>query len=165
MELHLLRHAEAVDRRGKQDDPNRALTPSGRRRMKAIARGLKWLGLTPEIVVSSPYLRARETAEIAAATLGCREPLIFTPHLVPEAEPGAVVEFLRQHYRRAKSLLLVGHEPQLGLLAGRLIAGDAGAGMKLKKAGLVNLRVGELKAGRCATLEALIPPRVLEKLG
>lgn len=165
MELLLLRHAEAVDRRGKQDDPNRPLTPSGRKRMRTIARGLKWLGLGPEIVVSSPYLRARETAEIAAAALGCKEALIFTPHLVPEAEPVAVIEFLRQHYRRAKSLLLVGHEPQMSLLAGRLTAGDAGAGLKLRKAGLMQLTVSELKPGRCATLEALIPPRILEALG
>lgn len=165
MELLLLRHAEAVDRRGQQDDPNRALTPAGRKRMKAIARGLKRLGGAPEFVLSSPYLRARETAEIAAAALGCKEALIFTPALVPEAEPGAVIEFLRQHYRRARSLLLVGHEPHLTLLAGRLMAGDAGADLKLKKAGLMKLAVGSLKPGRCATLELLVSPRVLERLG
>lgn len=154
-----------MDRRGRQDDPNRALTPAGRKRMKAIARGLKWLGCAPEFILSSPYLRARETAELAAAALGCKEALIFTPTLVPEAEPGAVIEFVRLHYRRAKSLLLVGHEPQMSLLTGRLIAGDAGAGLKLKKAGLVKLRVSDLKAGRCATLELLVSPRVLERLG
>jgi phosphohistidine phosphatase len=165
MDLLLLRHAEAVDRRGGKDDPNRALTPDGRRRMKAVARGLKWLDLAPEVILSSPYVRARETAEITAAGLGHKEPLIFTPHLTPEADPAGIVEFLRQHYRRAKSVLLVGHEPNLGLLAGRLIAGDAGAGLRCRKAGLFKLRLNELKAGRCAALEWLLTPKQLVRLG
>ena len=160
MDLWLLRHAAAEDRASSGRDADRALTDEGRRQARSAAEVLRRLEPDVDGVWTSPYRRARETAEAAAAALGLEEPLRDTPSLEPSADPEDVLEELRG--RGARGALLVGHAPNLGLLLGRLVSGGDERDVPLPKAGIAWLRWG---GGKTAELRALIPPRVGERLG
>lgn len=159
MEVWLLRHAVAEDRAPSGRDADRALTAEGRHRADAVARGLA--SLDPEIsaVWSSPYRRARETAQPAARALGLEKTLRETRSLEPGRDPEAVVAELAA--AGEDSVLLVGHEPHLGELLGWLVSGGAGPAIPLKKASVARI---EVDADRRGALRALLPARVLEAL-
>lgn len=147
--LLLLRHGIAEDRGGATPEPLRALTPVGRRRSEAVVRRLVSLGLGADRLVSSPLLRARQTAEIAVAA-GLAPGLELAEALVPGGDALRVV--------RAAGpgrLMLVGHEPDLGLLACRLLGAAAGA-LTLRKAGLAVLSLDPQPS-----LRLLLAPKVL----
>jgi phosphohistidine phosphatase len=122
MQLVLIRHARAEERTLFKRDRTRALTADGRRRMRKAARGLHALlpGLTQ--IATSPLLRARQTAEIVAAVYAGID-TVSLPALSPGAAPRAVLAWLRAQPADA-TFALVGHEPDLGLLAGWLLSGD-----------------------------------------
>lgn len=166
MDLYALRHAIAVDRGTEeyvQDDSRRPLTRKGIRRMRRAARGVRRLGLTVDLILSSPYLRARETAEIVATALDDTTLELFQP-LAAEIPPE---QALRQIARRAeglKSLLLVGHEPQLSAMASLLIAGNPDLALELKKGGMFKIEAEQLQAGT-GVLEWWLTSRHLRRLG
>lgn len=159
MEIWLLRHAVAEDRAASGDDADRALTPEGRRRAQSVARSLG--RLEPEIqrVLTSPYRRARETAEPAAQALGLGDALRETSALEPTADPESILEELRAEPLRGA--LLVGHQPHLGDLLGLLVARRAKMEFHLRKASLAWVTWDGREAGE---LRALIPAKVLERL-
>ena len=160
MELYILRHAIAVDpgTPGYADDSQRPLTPEGRKKMRRIAQGMKALELKFNLILSSPYLRAKETAEIAAEILQARPRVKFSDELAPDGNPKILIKSLT---RSPERVLLVGHEPYLSSLAGRLISGTASVNLKLKKGGLCKLTADRLTFGRCAELEWLLTPSQL----
>ncbi len=160
MELYLVRHANAVKREAwvPRRDKSRPLTKNGARKMRRIARGMRALGIRADLILSSPFLRARETAEIIAAELEIPA-LELTRHLEPAADVNRLCAFLGRRTESAESVVLVGHEPGLSSLVGLLLGGKGTAVMK--KGGLCKLRVGRLHCGPCAVLEWLVPPRVL----
>ncbi len=167
MTLYLLRHgiAEPAGHGDPARDPHRALTPEGRRRIREIARGLRRLGVAPDLLLTSPLVRARQTAELVAEALDRADALEETPHLGVPPDSPALVRELNHRRPRPTSILLVGHEPHLSEFTGWLIAGKAGAGLVFKKGGLARLDVPTLLAGgRCARLEWLLPPQVLRRL-
>ena len=155
MDIWLLRHAEAEDRAVSGRDADRALTPAGLKRAQAVARGLALLEPSISRVVSSPYLRARQTADAAARALGIAE-VSESRALEPEAEPEEILNELEE---AGDDVLLVGHQPHLGALLGRLVAGEAE--MPLQKAGIARVAMGGRWSGR---LRAYLPPNVLELL-
>ncbi|HYK42810.1 MAG TPA: histidine phosphatase family protein [Thermoanaerobaculia bacterium] len=120
MDIWLLRHAAAEDEARSGRDADRALTAEGLARAEAVARGLSRLRPSIARVVSSPYLRARQTAGAAARALGLAE-IAESRALEPDAEPE---EILNELAETGGDALLVGHQPQLGALLGRLIGGD-----------------------------------------
>jgi phosphohistidine phosphatase len=122
MQLVLIRHARAEERMLFKRDRTRALTQDGQRRMRKAVRGLHALlpGLT--LIATSPLLRARQTAEIVAAGYAGID-TVSLPALSPGVAPRAVLAWLRAQPADAM-LALVGHEPDLGLLAGWLLSGD-----------------------------------------
>ena len=130
--LLLLRHGIAEERGGPIPEPLRALTPAGRRRTTAVVERLAALKLTADRLISSPLVRARQTAEIAVAA-GLAPALEMEGVLAPDGDPLPLV-----HGAAVERLLLVGHEPDLGNLACRLLGAPAGV-ITLKKAGLVVL--------------------------
>jgi phosphohistidine phosphatase len=158
MDLWLLRHAAAQDVSPSGRDDERALTSEGAARAAAVARGLAVLAPTIEVVLSSPYRRARQTAEAAARALGV-EGVVESSGL----EPGrAASEIVRQlSVSPWNRVLLVGHEPLLGSVIGLVVLGDEGRGVPLRKAELARL---SWKAGGAGRLEALLPAEVLERL-
>jgi phosphohistidine phosphatase len=167
-ELVLLRHGIAEERSPDRADAGRALTDQGRQRTRAVLRKALSLGLQAERLVSSPLVRASQTAEIALA-VGLAPALELAESLAPGADPLPLVEAWLASGRNGEPaqhrLLLVGHEPDLGLLAARLIRAAPGS-ITLRKAGLALLAfeagvhgvgppVGE------ASLRLLLSPRSL----
>ena len=168
MKLYLLRHAKAeplVSENFDADaDAMRVLTPEGTRKMRQIAAGMKAMGLTFDLILSSPYARARQTAEIAAQGLLLTDRVKLTPNLAAVASPADIVAEICDRYQALSSLLLVGHEPFLGQLASLLLTGHDFLTVDFKKAGLLALSVEQLKRGRCAVLDWFLTPKQLATL-
>ena len=161
MELFILRHAIAVPRGtpGYDEDSERPLTSEGRKKLRRIAKTMAKMELSFDLILSSPYVRARDTAEIAAKILGARKKLKFSDHLVSHGSAEALVNQLKSHYHSQRYVLLVGHEPYLSKLISVLLTGEPDLSLTLKKGGLCKLTVEKLRYGRCATLEWLLAPR------
>jgi len=166
MEIYLLRHAPAGTRdpEGRADDSLRLLTPEGIEKMKHLARAMRALKLKFDLILSSPFERAKQTAEIVAAEFKLKRALKFTEHLAPDGDAELLIERLPSLYSRPKRVLLVGHEPHLSRLAGMLIAGHEITGFKLKKGGLCKLTARRLQYGACAGLDWVLTPKLLAKL-
>jgi phosphohistidine phosphatase len=164
MELYFLRHAIAEDRTAPQlkSDKDRALTSKGEKKMRRIAKGMKKLGLSFDLILSSPYLRAKQTAEIVAEEFKSQKALEFSSNLAPGGNPKALIEELNEKHGKRKRICLVGHEPYLSSMISVLVAGDAKVAITLKKAGLCKLSLDQLNYGRCATLEWLLAPKLLK---
>ena len=133
MKLFVLRHAIAEDRVGGPDS-QRQLTTDGRRKLRKVIAVARQAGLQPDYILASPYVRAVQTAEIAAQELGFADPLIETDKLLPYSPPLEIWDELRG-YRDAGQVLIVGHNPQLSELACSLL-GAPGDAIGMKKAAL-----------------------------
>lgn len=166
MNLYLFRHGIAVDRGlpGNEDDSQRPLTPKGAARIKGIAQAMKRLGIKVDLILSSPYLRAHQTALIVAELYGIEKDLHLSENLTPAASPSALIGEMHEFYADALSVLIVGHEPYLGALAGTLLAGNEQVALTFKKGGLCKFSIDELVYGRCATLDWLITPKQMLNL-
>lgn len=159
MDVYFLRHAIAADRTLFKNDFDRPLTPEGEQKLRQVVKAMRNLQLSFDLVLSSPYVRARETAEIVAAALGLRKQLEFRESLGVDGSPREFLAEIRQLKAQPASLLLVGHEPYLSSLISLLITGTARSSVRMKKAGLCKLTCENLAASRCATLEWLLTPR------
>jgi phosphohistidine phosphatase len=160
MEIWLLRHAAAEDRAPSGRDADRTLTDDGHRRAREVGRGLARLEPEIVLVLTSPYARARQTAEAAARALKLEHNVRETRSLEPGADPEEVLGEVRAE--GLASVLLVGHEPHMGTLLGRLVSGRPGTAIPMKKAALARVSWAGTGAGE---LRALLPPKVLAKLG
>lgn len=167
MNLYFLRHGDAGDRGDPRypDDSQRPLVPAGRRKLRRIAAGMRALDLEFDVLLASPYVRARQTAEIVATVLGAKRKLQTTAHLAPEGDPRRLIRTLNERHARAGGVLLVGHEPYLGDLIGVLLAGRTRLALGLKKGGLCLLSAESPAYGSCARLEWLLTPRQLMLMG
>ncbi len=161
--LFILRHGIAMEPGTRAySDSQRPLTPQGISEMKLIARGMKRLGLEFDLVLSSPYARARQTAEITAEEFGLRNKIKFTEALRSEADPRVLPEELKQKYPEKNSVLLVGHQPFLTGLISLFTAGNENSSLELKKGGLCKLSecsFGSRQAS--AVLKWLMTPKQL----
>ena len=110
-ELCIMRHGAAVPlgAEGYADDSKRPLTPDGKKKMQKISKGLRRLGFAADWIVSSPLLRAVETAEIVAATLGTSIPVDFSDTLSPGGPPEALLAFLAKHEPRSLKAMRARH--------------------------------------------------------
>jgi len=161
-ELYLIRHGLAEERgEAWPDDTKRPLTEDGIVRMRKAARGLARLGAAIDIVLTSPLVRARQTAEIVAAGLDPRPPLVQTESLAPEGGFAAVVAELTKHARRTR-IALVGHEPNIGELAARLI-GSRHA-IEFKKGAVCRIDVEALPPSGPGDLRWLLTPKILRSI-
>lgn len=138
MRIYLLRHGDAADL-GPNGDDERPLTKAGIEKLTAACRTYAVLIGEPERIVSSPLLRARQTAAILAEACGYRGEAEQDPILVPGGEPGLALELLR--VEPVDSIVLVGHEPHLGSLFGLLLTGSEQHAVPLKKGMLVGLEM------------------------
>ena len=164
MQCLLLRHAPAVARGlpGYPRDQSRPLTDEGRKKMRQIAAGMKALDLAFDLILSSPYVRARQTAELVAGAFKRRRKVLPSQNLAPGGDGEALVQELID--LAAPSILLVGHEPDLGRFVSVLVTGDTGLGLDLKKGGLCRLELPSPHYGRCGTLQWLLTPKLLAQL-
>ena len=160
MQLLVIRHAIAEDREAfaktGQPDSERPLTDDGRRRMRRSARGLFRAGARPDVLATSPYARAAETAHIVAHTLGIKS-IEIVDALRPEHPPHDLVPWLSRH---ADGVVagVVGHEPHLGVLITWLVSGRAESNVVLKKGGAALLDLGKRAEPGKAVLQWLLAP-------
>jgi phosphohistidine phosphatase len=161
MNLFILRHGIAVERgaAGFEKDADRPLTPKGERRLGRIADAIEAMKLKFDLILSSPYTRARQTAEIVADALGLKKKLELSDHLTPGGNSRMLIGELTKLEPAPDGVLLVGHEPNLSELISTLTSGDGRLAIDFKKGGLCKLEIETLRHGRCATLAWLLTPR------
>ena len=160
MDLYVLRHGLATDPvgSGAKSDSERTLTEEGRRKVRSIAKAMREMELSFDLILTSPYARARETSEIVAEKLDLMRELEFSDHLIPGGSARKLVDFINDLKGMPRSLMLVGHEPWLSQFIALLTSNDAGLSLNLKKGGFAKVRVGVLRHGKCAVLEWLLTP-------
>lgn len=163
LDLVLLRHGIAADRDDKAypHDPDRPLTNRGRQRVAQVARALSVRGIQPAAIWTSPYLRAVETAEIAAEAFEFPvDGIEKCEALVPLAEPSAI---LRQLPRiKDGPVLLVGHAPHLDRLIAYCLTGTSDPITALRKGGAACLRLEQRRPVQ-ARLEWLVTAKLVRK--
>jgi phosphohistidine phosphatase len=123
---------------------------------------MKELGLSFDLILSSPFRRAKQTAEIITRSLKLRKKLALSDDLTPGGSPRLLIQLLNQFRPEPENVLLVGHEPYLGKLIALLAAGNTSLEIDFKKGGLCKLEAEFLLYGRCAKLAWLITPRQME---
>lgn len=166
LELYLVRHAVAAERGPDYpDDAERPLTDEGVERFRRAVAGLRDLGVQLDLVLSSPYVRARETAELLCVGLKPRPKLIEVAALACDGKPADVVAAVARYSaagRGASRIALVGHEPDLGELAARLLG--AKGRVEFKKGAVCRIDVDRAMPAGPGTLRWLLTPRVLRGL-
>jgi phosphohistidine phosphatase len=164
MDLYILRHGIAADHGdpGYPNDNLRPLTPEGRKKLRLIAKSFRAMGLTFDLVLASPLVRARQTAEIVIHELEIDNLLKFSDHLSPGGDPRKVVEEVAKSDK--SSVLLVGHEPYLSGLISVLLSGRNDLPINLKKGGFCHLSIERLRYGACGTLNSLLTPAQMAKM-
>lgn len=162
MQIVLFRHGLAIDREDPECPPDfeRFLTDKGIERTHAAAAGLRALGVEPDVILASPYVRTRQTAEIAAEELGyAPENVHLTDALVPEAGPQ---RFLREAaHMGVETVLGVGHAPNMDLIIAHVAGVEGWPFTYLKKAGAAMMEVGPEFRG---VLHWLLQPKTLRAL-
>lgn len=167
MEIYILRHAiaETAPNPPSGGDSKRRLTAEGADKMRRAARGMKALDLAFDLIISSPYPRAKETAEIVAEVLPAGKRVEVSALLQPEGDLKEFIGELKRKHGDKEQVLIVGHEPGLSRLISVLTSGHARTSIELKKGALCKLTVATLEYDRCATLEWLLTSRQMRRLG
>lgn len=165
MDLYLMRHgiAEPQEAQGHGSDRDRPLSANGVKRMRKAAKGLSKLGLSFDRILTSPLLRARQTAEVVAEVLKMEARVEEVPELAAEGSVQDLLSCLARH-RESKGLLLVGHQPLLGETASFLLCKGKKMELGLKKGGLCCIELGNLPPEGSATLHWMLTPKQLRLL-
>ena len=163
IELYLVRHAIAAERGPKYpDDRLRPLTPAGAKKFAQSIPGLLEMDMVVDFVLSSPLVRARETAQILAAGLKPKPAIAEVEALAPGGRPQAINEAIKLHGKRYRRLALVGHEPDLGELAARLLG--ARGGVTFRKGGVCLIELDGATPTGPGTLRWLLTPKAIRAL-
>jgi phosphohistidine phosphatase len=161
-ELYLIRHGLAEERGDAwPDDTKRPLTEKGKERLAREARGLAHLGIAFDIVLTSPLVRTRQTAEIIAAGLDPKPHVVAAESLAPGGTFQTVMADLEKHAKRER-IALVGHEPSIGELAARLIGSRHP--IEFKKGAVCRIDIESLPPPGPGALRFLLPPKFLRSV-
>lgn len=160
MKLYLFRHGAAEDAQPGLRDADRALTEQGRKKSGEVIQTAKKAGLEPSLVISSPYLRAMETAQVAAEELGYKGEIVKMDALVPNGPPETVWHELRA-YRAESAVLLAGHEPLMSRLMAYLLACPA-LRVEMKKSAMVRVDIESFGPAPHGTLRWMITPKLAD---
>ena len=139
MELYFLRHGIAEDHSATGRDQDRRLTEEGREKLRRVLKRAAAAGVEPSLILSSPYKRAVETAEIAASELHYKGDILRVGSLTPDSSPPSVWSEIREH-RDQPSILLAGHEPLFSSTVAWLL-GSTREMVEFKKAALVRIDI------------------------
>lgn len=162
LELYLIRHGIAAERGPDYpDDSKRPLTGKGIAALRRTAKGLSELEITFELIITSPLVRTKQTAEIFSELLEGKPGIVHSDALAPAGTPAAVIEEVVKHARKAK-VALVGHEPNIGELAARLIG--ARSPIEFKKGAICRIDFDVLPPKSLGQLIWFLPPRVLRRI-
>ena len=161
-ELYLIRHGVAEERgTAWPDDTKRPLTDQGISRLRRAGRALVRLGLTPGVVLTSPLVRARQTAEIVAGAFSPHPPVVNVDALAPGGALPAVAAEIAKHGRRPH-IFLVGHEPGMGELAAWLLG--LRHPLEFKKGGICRIDVQSGTLRGAGVLRWMLTPKILKAL-
>lgn len=158
MEIYLLRHAIAEDAKPGGSDAERALTDTGRQKLQDVLRRCCTAQVSPSLILTSPYVRAVQTAELAAETLGYKKKLVRTDALLPMSSPQQAWEEIRLH-KNESQILLAGHEPMLSRCVCYLL-GAPTLRVELKKAGTVRVTIDHFGAEPAGILCWMLTPKL-----
>lgn len=163
MDLFILRHGKAGHSSGEPDDNLRALTPAGRKEIRDIARWMQGERIQFEIIATSPLVRASETAGIIARTLDLKERVVVWEDLAPGGDLDSVC------YQAAQSgtegaILVVGHEPALSGLVGKIISRGGTASVAFAKGGLAKIRYFSFDTLPSGVLQWLLTPKQIQAI-
>jgi len=151
VKLYLIRHGIAADAAENQPDELRPLTDEGKRKTQKIAKRLRELELEFDLILSSPLVRAKQTAELLK-NVGLSSKLEQSIFLSPNGDiQGWFDWLLKWQAAGGDSLALVGHQPDLANWAELLVWGEAKEKLVLKKAGIIGLNLPQdgVPLGRC----------------
>jgi phosphohistidine phosphatase len=160
MKLYLVRHATAMDGIGGnvRTDAERPLINKGRAEARDVAISLKKLGVRPDLLLSSPLVRARQTAQIFAEVFDIKEDKIqLTESLAPGGRADELYKEITKE-KRAGEVCLFGHEPDMGVLAQTLLS--AALSIPFKKAGVCRIDIYDCPPTSPGTLKWLITPKI-----
>ena len=162
-ELYLIRHGVAAERgENFPDDTKRPLTNEGVQKLRKEAKALVALDITFDVILTSPLVRTRQTAEVVAAAFRNPPPIVNMAALAPGSSHNTIIEELSKHHRRHR-IALVGHEPGIGELAGRLIG--VRRPLEFKKGAVCRIDVAALPPAGSGQLRWFLTPRIMRKIG
>jgi phosphohistidine phosphatase len=162
-ELYLIRHGIAAERGDAYPDDNkRPLTSEGIQKLRKTARALVGLDVTFDVILTSPLVRTRQTAETIASVFRNAPPIINVAALAPGGTHNAIVDELTKQHRR-HHIAIVGHEPGIGELAARLMG--LRRAIEFKKGAVCRIDVAALPPAGPGQIRWFLTPRILRKLG
>lgn len=163
LELYLVRHGIAAERgEDYPDDSKRPLTSAGIKRLEREARALDVLKIGFDHIIASPLVRTKQTADVLAQHLASKPSVATSDSLAPAGTPAAVFHELAKHMRKGR-IALVGHEPNMGELAARLIG--ARVPLEFKKGGICRIDFEVFPPKGVGQLRWFVPPRMLRARG
>jgi phosphohistidine phosphatase len=160
MQIYLLRHGIADDPQPGHPDSERALTGEGKDKLRRVLKRARAAGVAPTAILSSPYRRALETAEIAVEVLDFKHKVERTAALVPEASPHDTWEEIRAR-KNEEAILLASHEPLMSTLASFLLNSPA-LHVDMKKAALLRIDVERAGPQPQGLLKWMLTPALAE---
>jgi phosphohistidine phosphatase len=158
MEIYLLRHAIAEERSASGRDSDRQLTEEGRQKLRKVMKRAAGAGVEPSLILSSPLIRAVQTAEVAAEVLKYAGKIVKVDSLTPDSSPREVWEEIRTR-KDEPAILLAGHEPLYSATTAYLL-GSTRSMVDFRKAGLVRIDVQGFGASPGGVLQWMLTPKL-----
>lgn len=163
LELYLVRHGVAADRGDEYpDDSMRPLTREGVTRLRKEAQALETLGVGFDHIITSPLVRTKQTADVLAQHMSSQPSVSTSDSLAPAGTPAAVLHELGKHMRKGR-IALVGHEPNIGELAARLIGSRVP--LDFKKGAVCRIDFEVFPPKGTGQLRWFVTPKMLRKIG
>lgn len=153
MKVHFIRHAQAVEHSTDFPDEYRNLTCRGRKRFRQVAACLKKMEVDPDLIITSPKIRAVQTAEILSETLRFNGEIMISADLATRPDIAALCNILKTK-KESREIVIVGHEPGLGETIGDLL--KVSTPLNLSKGYVVSLKISFKQSGLTAELTGLI---------
>jgi phosphohistidine phosphatase len=162
-ELYLIRHGLAAERgENYPDDTKRPLTTRGIQRMKRAGKSLVALDVSFDVILTSPLVRTRQTAEALASSFRDLPPIVNAPSLVPGGTHNAIVDDLAKQSHRRKRIAIVGHEPGIGEFAARLIGSRHP--IEFKKGAVCRIDLDSIPPSGPGDLRWMLTPKILRSI-
>jgi phosphohistidine phosphatase len=163
MRLYLVRHGIAVDHIGGaiSRDSERPLTEEGTSEMRVVARGLSRMNVKPDLILASPLVRTRQTAQIIAEAFSMQ--ITLCDALAPAGSANLIFKAVAKH-PSANQVFLVGHEPDMGMLLNNLLWAGPECELPFKKGAVARVDVSDMPPTSPGSLKYYMPPKVFNSL-
>jgi phosphohistidine phosphatase len=158
MFIYVLRHGIADDAKPGESDSARALTSEGRKKLTTVLERAEKAGACPSIILTSPYVRARQTAKIAAQVFNRADHVVETSALIPSGSPDLIWDEISE-YRSESQIMVVGHEPLLSELVSFLLSAPT-LRVDMRKAALVAISMESLRGAPRGVLQWMLTSKL-----